>query len=90
MKFRRSEFWLTCLLLVLSAAQILSYSRSKGLFGGVSLNGSVISPEKSDMEGTYGKDVTAKTILAADSARAPAEVRVFPNTLVRYSMRTAR
>jgi lipid-binding SYLF domain-containing protein len=71
-------------------AQILSYSRSKGLFGGVSLKGSVISPEKSDMEGTYGKDVTAKTILAADSARAPAEVRVFPNTLVRYSMRTAR
>jgi len=71
-------------------AQILSYSRSKGLFGGVSLKGSVISPEKSDMEGTYGKDVTAKAILAADSARAPAEVRVFPNTLVRYSIRTAR
>jgi len=69
-------------------AQILSYSRSKGLFGGVSLKGSVISPEKSDMEGTYGKDVTAKTILTVDSVRAPAEVRVFPNTLGRYSART--
>jgi len=69
-------------------AQILSYSRSKGLFGGISLKGSVISPEKSDMEGTYGKDITAKTILTVDSGRAPTEVRVFPNTLGRYSART--
>jgi|SRR5215831_4288735 len=71
-------------------AQILSYSRSKGLFGGVSLKGSVISPEKSDMEGTYGKGVTAQTVLAAESNRAPAEVRIFPSTLGRYSARTAK
>lgn len=68
-------------------AQILSYSRSKGLFGGVSLKGSVISPEKSDMEDTYGKGVTAETILAADKGRAPQEVQVFPNTLGQYSSR---
>ena len=68
-------------------AQILSYSRSKGLFGGVSLKGSVISPEKSDMEDTYGKGVTAQTILAADKGRAPREVQVFPNTLGQYSSR---
>src|SRR5215831_62215 len=71
-------------------AQILSYSRSKGLFAGVSLKGSVISPEKSDMEGTYGKGVTAQTVLAADNRRAPNEVRVFPNTLGQYSARTAK
>ncbi|HKE56357.1 MAG TPA: lipid-binding SYLF domain-containing protein [Pyrinomonadaceae bacterium] len=70
-------------------AQILSYSRSKGLFGGISLKGSVISPEKSDMEGTYGKGVTAQTILAANKNRAPAEVQVFPNALTQYSTRTA-
>ena len=68
-------------------AQILSYSRTKGLFGGVSLKGSVISPEKSDMEDTYGKGVTAETILAADKGRAPQEVQVFPNTLGQYSSR---
>jgi lipid-binding SYLF domain-containing protein len=71
-------------------AQILSYSRSKGLFAGVSLKGSVISPEKSDMEGTYGKGVRAQTVLAADNRRAPNEVRVFPNTLAQYSARTAK
>jgi lipid-binding SYLF domain-containing protein len=71
-------------------AEILSYSRSKGLFGGVSLKGSVISPDKSDMEGTYGKGMKADTILAANKNRAPAEVQVFPNTLGQYSTRTAQ
>jgi SH3 domain-containing YSC84-like protein 1 len=70
-------------------AEILSYSRSKGLFGGVSLKGSVISPDKSDMEGTYGKGVKAETVLAANKNRAPAEVQVFPNTLGQYSARRA-
>lgn len=71
-------------------AQILSYSRSKGLFGGVSLKGSVISPDKSDMEGTYGKGVKADTVLAADKKRAPQEVQVFPNALAQYSSRAAK
>ena len=71
-------------------AEILSYSRSKGLFGGVSLKGSVISPEKSDMEGTYGKNTKAQTILAADKSRAPQEVQVFPNALAQYSSRKGK
>ena len=75
----------------ISKIRVLVDVPASGLVGGadsflfaqqglVRRGGSVISPEKSDMEGTYGKDVTAKTILAADNARAPAEVRVFPNT----------
>ena len=71
-------------------AQILSYSRTKGLFAGISLKGSVISPEKSDMEGTYGEDVTAETVLAANKTRAPQEVQVFPDTLKQYSSRTGK
>lgn len=70
-------------------AEILSYSRSKGLFGGVSLKGSAISPDKSDMEGTYGSGVTAQTILIANKNRAPSEVQIFPNTLATYSARRA-
>ena len=70
-------------------AEILTYSRSKGLFGGLSLKGNVISPEKSDMEGTYGAGVTAETVLAANKNRAPAEVQVFPNTITQYSARKA-
>lgn len=64
-------------------------SHHEGLFGGVSLKGSVISPDKSDMEGTYGKGVKAETILAADKTRAPQEVQVFPDTLTQFSTRTA-
>jgi lipid-binding SYLF domain-containing protein len=71
-------------------AQILSYSRSKGLFAGISLKGSAISPDKSDMEGTYGSGTTAATVLATDKSKAPAEVQVFPNALTQYSSRTAR
>ena len=70
-------------------AEILSYSRSKGLFAGISLKGSVISPEKSDMEDTYGKGVSVLDVLAAGNSRAPSEVQVFPNKLGEYSKRTA-
>ena len=70
-------------------AEILSYSRSKGLFAGISLKGSVVSAEKSDMEGTYGKGVTALQVLAAPKASAPSEVQVFPTKLGEFSKRTA-
>ena len=71
------------------SAEILSYSRSKGLFAGISLKGSVVSAEKSDMEGTYGKSVTALQVLAAGNSRAPSEVQVFANKLGEFSKRTA-
>jgi len=71
------------------SAEILSYSRSKGLFAGISLKGSVVSAEKSDMEGTYGKSVTALQVLAAGNSRAPAEVQVFANKLSEFSTRSA-
>lgn len=71
------------------SAEILSYSRSKGLFAGISLKGSVVSADKSDMEDTYGKTVTALQVLAAGNSRAPAEVQVFANKLGEYSTRKA-
>jgi SH3 domain-containing YSC84-like protein 1 len=71
------------------SAEILSYSRSKGLFAGISLKGSVVSAEKSDMEGTYGRGMTALQVLQASNTRAPAEVQVFANKLGEYSTRTA-
>jgi len=72
------------------SAEILSYSRSKGAFAGVSLKGSVVSAEKSDMEDTYGGSVTAMQVLAASNNRAPAEVQGFANKLGEYSSRKAR
>jgi len=72
------------------SAEILSYSRSKGLFAGISLKGSVVSAEKSDMEDTYGKGITAMQVLAASNSRAPNEVQVFANKLGEFSSRTAK
>ena len=37
-------------------AQILSYSRSKGLFAGLELKGSVIDPDNDDNRAVYGTD----------------------------------
>jgi lipid-binding SYLF domain-containing protein len=70
-------------------AQILSYSRSKGLFAGLELKGVVIDPDNDDNTAVYGKK--AAEILSSRPtvtlAQAPAGVRIFPRTLARYSTR---
>ena len=67
-------------------AEILSYSRSKGLFAGLELKGVVIKPDKDDMKDVYGPGVTAKEVLAVDSkTKAPDAARAFPTTLGRYT-----
>jgi SH3 domain-containing YSC84-like protein 1 len=65
-------------------AEILSYSRSKGLFAGLELKGVVIKPDKDDMKEVYGDNVTAREILNGGKA-APSTVSSFPTTLGRYS-----
>jgi len=70
-------------------AQILSYSRSRGLFAGLELKGVVIKPDKDDMRGVYGPGVTAKEVLKENKVTAPVSVRAFPTTLGRYSSRNA-
>jgi lipid-binding SYLF domain-containing protein len=70
-------------------AQILSYSRSKGLFAGLELKGVVIDPDNDDNTAVYGKK--AAEILsqkpALTVAQIPAGIRIFPRTLARYSTR---
>jgi lipid-binding SYLF domain-containing protein len=70
-------------------AQILSYSRSKGLFAGLELKGVVISPDNNDNEPVYG--IKANEILAPTKqwkvTDMPVGVRIFPRTLARYSTR---
>ena len=68
-------------------AQILSYSRSKGLFVGLGLKGVVIKPDKDDMRDVYGEGVTAKEVLKENRVIAPVAVRALPITLGRYSSR---
>lgn len=70
-------------------AQILSYSRSKGLFAGLELKGVVIKPDKDDMRDVYGEGVTAKEVLKENKVTAPVSVRAFPIALGHYSSRIA-
>jgi len=67
-------------------AQILSYSRSKGLFAGLELKGAVISLDESDMKATYGAEAKAEDVLIGKKV-GPETVKVYPNTLARYSKR---
>ncbi len=69
-------------------AGILSYSRSKGVFIGAALKGAVITPDNDLNEAIYGKK--ANEVLQGEPmtfAQMPPSVRIFPRTLVRYSIR---
>lgn len=70
-------------------AQILSYSRSKGLFAGLELKGTVISVDGDDMKEAYGEGANAESVLTGKTA-APAGVKVYPTTLARYSRRRSK
>src|SRR5215471_19085581 len=52
-------------------AQMLSYSRSRGVFGGVSLSGATLKPDGGANENLYGKKVTAEDIIAGKVQTPP-------------------
>jgi lipid-binding SYLF domain-containing protein len=56
-------------------SEILSYSRSRGLFAGVSLEGSTLRPDGGANEKLYGRRLTAKEILRQGKAPIPAAAR---------------
>jgi lipid-binding SYLF domain-containing protein len=72
------------------SAEILSYSRSKGLFAGLELKGVVIKPDKDDMREVYGTSVTSRDVLNGNKVTTPATVSEFPTTLARYSKVAAK
>jgi lipid-binding SYLF domain-containing protein len=53
-------------------AEVLSYSRAKGLFAGVSLEGSTLRPDDDVNKKLYGKEVTATEIVREGKVAAPA------------------
>src|SRR5271170_7378846 len=53
-------------------AEILSYSRNKGLFAGISLEGSTLRSDGSANEKLYGKTVSARDIIRNGKVKAPA------------------
>src|SRR5437899_1434210 len=53
-------------------AEILSYSRSRGLFAGISLEGSTIRPDDEASEKVYGHAIKAKDIVRSEKMGVPA------------------
>lgn len=68
-------------------AQILSYSRSKGLFAGISLTGAVISADNDRNQALYG--FSAKQLLTGDNKVSiesiPSATKGFQETITRYA-----
>jgi SH3 domain-containing YSC84-like protein 1 len=66
-------------------AEILSYSRARGLFAGISLSGSTLRPDNDANKRLYGKDVSAKDIVFKAAAPPPPSARLLLATLNKRS-----
>ncbi|HEV2349849.1 MAG TPA: lipid-binding SYLF domain-containing protein [Terriglobia bacterium] len=66
-------------------AEILTYSRSRGLFAGVSLEGQVIKQDNGANERLYGHKVDAKDILFGSKVGAPAAAHELDAALNKYA-----
>jgi len=71
-------------------AEILSYSRSRGLFAGISLEGSTLRPDGGAIKALYGKEVPAEDIVLHGAVRPPASAQLLLGTLDKHSPRHAK
>ena len=62
-------------------AEILSYSRARGLFAGISLEGSTIRSDNDGNERIYGKKLSAKDIVIAQETHVPPAAEGLISTL---------
>src|SRR5258708_5325265 len=62
-------------------AEILSYSRARGLFAGVSLEGSTIRPDNGDNRRVYGREISAKDIVLSGTVTVPHAAEPLISTL---------
>jgi lipid-binding SYLF domain-containing protein len=66
---------------VVMRSEMLSYSRSRGLFAGISLEGSTLRPDGSATEKLYGRKLSAKEILREGKVGTPASAALLVATL---------
>ncbi len=62
-------------------SEILSYSRARGLFAGVSLEGSTIRPDNGDNRRVYGKEIPAREIVLSGTVAVPPAAEQLISTL---------
>jgi len=66
-------------------AQILTYSRARGLFAGVSLAGSTVRPDNDANERVYGKKISARDIVLHGAVPPPPSAALLLSTLRKHS-----
>ncbi len=66
-------------------AEVLTYSRARGVFAGVSLNGASIRQHKDDTRAFYGRMVPFRTLLAGNLNPAPKEAAPWLAALRKYA-----
>src|SRR5579864_2702627 len=66
-------------------AEILTYSRARGLFAGISLTGSTLRPDNSANEALYGKQISAKDIVLKGAVPPPPSANLLLQTLNAHS-----
>ncbi len=64
-------------------AEFLTYSRSKGLFAGIDLDGTVLSQNEDDTRTIYGSNVPFKSVLGGE-VPTPPEARPFVRSIAKY------
>ena len=72
-----TDAWLT--------AKILAYSRAKGVFGGLSLKGGVVRPDKDANFVLYGKQLEPRSILLNPTNEVPKDAKILLDELTRIS-----
>jgi len=68
---------------------ILSYSRSRGLFAGVSLEGSTLRPDNRANQKLYGKKLSARSIVLQNAVQTPPPAEPLISTLNQYDKNRA-
>jgi SH3 domain-containing YSC84-like protein 1 len=64
-------------------AEILSYSRTQGLFAGINLSGGVVKPDDDDNTDLYGSGTSAASVVTSASIAPPAVTQPFMTALAR-------
>jgi lipid-binding SYLF domain-containing protein len=70
-------------------AQVLTYSRARGVFAGVSLNGAVMNQDKDSTREFYGHMVTFKALLTGE-VEPPPDANSFLTTVAKWALEAAK
>jgi lipid-binding SYLF domain-containing protein len=65
-------------------AELLTWSRSRGLFAGISLDGTVVDQNADDTRTFYGSDIPFETLLHGSTPVPPGAAKRFVSTVARY------